>query len=180
MSTPISKNNESELQNFSEEYIYIDENTITVQKQKEVELTPPPSKKESAISKTTRQFIQEYLGDRATECLDWGSTKVYSSFDNTNCSEESNRLSAKNVINQWEIEVKNRMYWSERVPEGILSLEAQDNDPITVGELYAHLTKIMALHRDVATMPIRHAECHSDVETFEVTFRPEDGYLLFE
>ncbi len=131
------------------------------------------------MNTTTRQFVEKLLGERSAECLAWlKANNRDSCIDRADWKEDSNLLTAKNIISQWEEEVKNIAYWSERLPEDIPELE--NNTVVTVGELHEYLTKLMVLHPDVAKMPVYHAECHSDVEASYVGVNIKGGFLLVE
>ncbi len=131
------------------------------------------------MNTTTRQFIEQRLGERAPECLAWlKANHRDSSIDRADWKEDSNLLTAKNIISQWEKEVKNITYWSARLPEDVPTLEAES--VVTVGQLHEYLTKLMTLHPDVANMPVYHSECHSDVEACDIYVNIKGGYLLVE
>jgi hypothetical protein len=106
------------------------------------------------------------------ECLKWANHRY--ALNATRTSEE-NAKEAQHILERWKTVKAQRLKWSV-LPTLIPSLS---KDTITVADLHAYLSEILAIHPLVATIPVYHEECCGARETGEIEFDEEKGILNF-
>ncbi len=112
--------------------------------------------------KTAADYIRTLAGEKADECLAWAA-EHQKYVDRPQTPERSER-DAKWLLEDWTVQSANKEKWLSKLGELPESLE----ESLTIGALHAYLTKLLALHPDVATVPVYHEECCG----------PSDSYLV--
>ena len=132
---------------------------------------PSPTKEQPTC--TMAESIQNTLqGDDIAACLEWVKTKYGESFLANVRPVEHFKYTTDTIIKSWKTSRDSIARW------GNVAIPTLDCDPITVGDLHAHLSEILAAHPDFASIPIHHEECHGNVETGSVEFIVEEGILV--
>ncbi len=134
---------------------------------------PDPIEEPKCTIATAIRFLLE--DDRATECWEWAKTsRVRLLLDEDVRSLNRSLKTAKHMVDAWETACASRANWAHAT---IPTLSHED--VITVGALHRHLSEILAAHPTFAATPVHHHECHGVVETTEVEFDIEGGFLGF-
>lgn len=135
--------------------------------------TESPKEVAKCSNGTAIQFILE---DKETsECVEWAKKNNRWRLFLDDVRPLDHALStAKHIVESWETARASRAKW------GNIEIPTLDSDiPITVGKLHTYLSEILATHPDFAEVPLRYHECHSMVETTEVEFDIEGGFMGF-
>lgn len=129
--------------------------------------------KEDPTKRTAQQCIETVLGEKAPACVAW-AVENHQLLIRPQTPERSEK-DAEHIIEKWQTRTAAKEKWLAKIGNGPESLDK--NVTVTIGELHAYLTSLLALHPDVAHVPIRHEECCGDVETGYVEFDLEKEYL---
>jgi hypothetical protein len=122
---------------------------------------------------TIEEAISELLSKEEMEsCLAWIRSNSYKSFLAHVRPVEHAMDLAKHIIHLWKRSCESRAKW------GHIEIPTLSSDPLTVGQLHAHLSEILAAHPDFGTVPVHHEECCGNVETGWVEFLVEEGILV--
>ena len=118
--------------------------------------------------KTAADYIRTLAGEKADECLAWAA-EHQKYVDRPQTPERSER-DAKWLMEDWTVQSANKEKWLSKLGKLPESLEEV---PLTVGGLHAYLTKLLALHPDVATVHVYHEECCGPTDSCYVEFDAE-------
>jgi hypothetical protein len=131
---------------------------------------PPP---EPELPKCSiADAVEELLSNEGGPCLAWLSSSSYKGFLTAVRPIDHAKTTASHLIHCWKISCASRAKW------GHIEIPTLSSDPITVGQLHAYLSEILAAHPDFATIPVHHEECCGNVETGFVEFLVEEGILV--
>jgi hypothetical protein len=103
------------------------------------------------------------------ECIAWANKRE--ALLREYPSEESLKQ-AQWIVEKWEKVRVMRKKWG-----GITINTLSADDCITIGELHRHLSSILELYPDTASIPVHHEECCGVVETCRVKFKVDEGIL---
>ncbi len=129
--------------------------------------------KEDTTKRTAQQCIEAILGEKAPVCVKWAEEN-HQLLIRPQTPERSEK-DAQHIIEKWQTRTAAKEAWLAKIGEEPGPLEK--DDVVTIGELHTYLTSLLALHPDVADVPIRHEECCGDVETCYAEFDLEKEYL---
>lgn len=121
----------------------------------------------------TKDYIIVLLGDKAPECITWAEQNNILLIHKD--APERCQKDAERIITKWEKAMANKAFWETRIQTEIPQLET--NNPVTIGMLHEHLTKLLALHPDVANVSVEHEQCCGWFEVCEVLFHVEKNIL---
>jgi hypothetical protein len=122
--------------------------------------------------KTVMEYVRGSLGEKADDFLTWA--KEHQKIVDRPQTPERSERDAKWLLEDWTVQSANKEKWTEKLGELPDSLE---EEPLTVGALHAYLTKLLALHPDVATVPVYHEECCGQCDSWLVEFDAEKDRL---
>lgn len=88
---------------------------------------------------------------------------------------ERSEKEADRLLETWRVRSAAKAKWLEKL--SVLPEALEKETCITVGDLHAYLSHLLALHPDVAEVPIFHEQCCGFMETVQVDFDLEKERL---
>ncbi len=122
--------------------------------------------------KTVVDYIRSLEGENADKCIEWA--KEHQKIISHPQTPERSERDAKWLIQDWKVQSANKEKWLSKLGELPDSFEEDD---LTVGGLHAYLTKLLALHPDMASVHVYHEECCGQRGSWYVGFDAEEDRL---
>jgi hypothetical protein len=122
--------------------------------------------------KTVSDYIKILAGDKADDCIVWANE--HQKLIERPQTPERSEKEANYLIYHWKIQSANKEKWLLKLSE---IPESFEEGPLTIGGLHAYLTKLLALHPDVATVHVYHEECCGPSDSYLVEFDAENDRL---
>jgi hypothetical protein len=119
----------------------------------------------------TKDAIEEMLETEAAACILWAED--HENLARTGSPEQCKK-DAEYIIEKWRAAMATKATWTARIPTEIPQLESNS---VTIGVLHAHLTKLLALHPDVADVVVEYEQCCGWFEARDVFFDDEKSVL---
>ena len=123
---------------------------------------------------TIKDALNILLDEKAPACIAWviehGDEYIFMQ----SYSREESLKRARCTIEKWEKATASKTRWDALLPTPPPQL---DSNVLTIGELHAHLTKLLALHPEIANVLVEHEECHGWDQAGEVFFDMEENVL---